>query len=671
MNKKKYKAIACAVVLATSFAAGQHGNLACAEEEYEEEAAWEESYPEEEPAAEVYVEPYIEETAPVENAAAVDALTEASASTPAAVEEIPAATEQKPAEALSTGQGDLYDKWKSHRPDFNEIDNAVQQLAGKTVVAVEVVSSNESIKPMAESAVSMKPGTPFSVTTMNKDIYAINDSGYFSDIYPSFEIVPEGVVVTYNVLENPVVQSVEINGNSKIEPTDKLNKFITVKTGEILNQKELNKDIVEIIKQYTTDGYIFAKISNLDMDRKTGKLTITINEGTLEGYKVKGNTKTKERVILREMRTKVGEPINKKDVVRSQQRLTNLGFFEKVEIVPTPGVEPNAVVLEITVTEKRTGAFGIGAGYSSSDGVMGTVSLNESNFRGTGDSVGASYVFGGNDSDTRGYTFSYRHPWVDKKETAWQISCYNRSYDYDDYDTNGNEIEEYMRKYSGVELGFSRPVSEYSTNYLNLRNRFDNYIEHKSGLDRTNYTTWRDYNFGTTRSVTFAHVTDTRDNAFYPMKGSRVSLSGEFAGLGGDFNYQKYTIDDQHYKKVGHAQVFALRGRYGHGNGSVIPESAQYRLGGQDSLRGYRDDQFRGKSMFLGTLEYRFPVISKVRGALFTDFGSAWDSGWTPDGMHAGFGFGVLVDTPVGPIRVDLAHGSQGNRVHFSVGTSF
>ena len=142
------------------------------------------------------------------------------------------------------------------------------------------------------------------------------------------------------------------------------------------------------------------------------------------------------------------------------------------------------------------------------------------------------------------------------------------------------------------------------------------------------------------------------------------------SGLGGDFSYQKYTVEDQRYRKVGHAQVIALRCMYGH-SGQQLPESAQYKLGGQDTLRGYRDDMFRDNSMFLGTIEYRFPVISKVQGALFTDFGGVWNSGWMPENMHSSIGFGFQIQTPVGPMRIDLAHGSQGNRVHFTVGTTF
>ena len=201
-------------------------------------------------------------------------------------------------------------------------------------------------------------------------------------------------------------------------------------------------------------------------------------------------------------------------------------------------------------------------------------------FRGTGDAISLSYETSGDDTDAHGYTFSYRRPWLDSKETVGTFRIYNRTYEYDDYDESGDLKETYMRKYSGGELTFGRPVSEYSTNYLTLRNCKDSYVKHVDDGnlgDRSTpaYEGWRRDNFGTTRSVTFEHVTDTRDNVYNPMSGSRLSLSGEFAGFGGDFDFQKYTVDGQRYIRAGRSQVFALRARYGVGKWTRPPSSPQ------------------------------------------------------------------------------------------------
>ena len=468
--------------------------------------------------------------------------------------------------------------------------------------------------------------------------------------------------------------TLSLSGNT-LYTNDELEHFLTVKRGEILNSNTLHDDISKIQEDYRAEGFILMKVTDINMD-KQGVITLKINEGILEGYAVKGNKKTKDKVILREMRQELGTPFNAKLARRSMQRVYNLGFFEDVNINMKPGIEPNAVIMEVNVKEKRTGTFGIGAGYSTSDGIIGMVSVSDTNFRGRGDLISIMYERSGDENDAHGYTFTYRHPWIDRHETAWRIQLYNRTYAYNDYDTKGNFKEEYMRRYSGGELTLSRPVSEYSTNYITFRNRRDKYVRHVSSGNAGNrstyqYADWRKKNFGLTRSITLEHITDTRDNIYMPTDGNKVDLSLEIGSFGGDFNFQKISIEHQNFRKAGdHDQVWALRGMAGYARGDLT-EFNEFRLGGQGSLRGYRDDQFRGSRMLLGSIEYRFPLAKKIQGALFTDFGGVWDTGFRPRNFKASIGIGVALNTPMGPLRLDYGRGSQGGRFHFSVGTTF
>ena len=561
--------------------------------------------------------------------------------------------------------------WAAKRPAEDEISNYLASQIGKTVVEINFSGATKATEPIARAALAMHVGDAISEEGLVKDRDAIYATGYFYDLYPTFEQVPEGVVLTYNVLENPELKEVKIEGNT-VESTEALMRLVTVKNGELLNSRTLQENVQAIQEKYRADGYILAKITDLNI-AQDGTLTIKISEGVLESYKVKGNKKTKDHVILREMRQKPGEPFNANQARRSMQRVYNLGFFEDVNVKMNPGVEPNAVVMEIDVKEKRTGSFGIGAGYSSSDGMVGMVSVSDTNFRGMGDTISLSYEMSGDDTDARGYTFMYRRPWLDKKETAGTLRVYNRTYEYDDYDENGNHKESFMRKYAGGEITISRPMSEYSTNFVTLRNRDDKYVKHtESGNagNRSGNTAWIKNNFGTTRSITLEHVTDTRDNIYEPTTGARASLSAEFAGLGGDFSYQKYTAGDAHYLKAGRSQVFVLRAQYGISKGTMS-EYSQFRVGGQDTIRGYREDQFRGTRMTLLSAEYRFPIVSKVTGALFADYGGAWSSGFMPENLHASVGVGLGLNTPIGPLRLDYGRGSQGGRVHFRVGGTF
>lgn len=652
MTREHYRKLACAVALATSFTAIPGVSSA---EEGAADAAVTASAAGETAASEAEAQSTSSSDAGKEQTAAVAAL------------------QQTAGNVAADTRSERISDWAKLRPTEEAIEAYKKKYEGKTIVDIEFDGATEATRATAQKAATLHVGDKYTAKGLDQDLAALFDTGYYYDLFPAFEEVPEGVILTYHLLENPVLRSLKITGNT-VEKTEALMALVPLKTGEILNSVELRRDVQKIQERYRADGYILTKITDLNID-KEGNLTIKINEGVIEGFKVKGNKKTKDYVILREMRQKVGEPFNAKKTQRSWQRVNNLGFFEEVNPKIIPGVNPNAVVVEWDVKEKRTGTFSVGAGYSSQDGVIGMVSVGDSNFRGTGDAVSITYEMSGDDTDSHGYSVSYRHPWLDKKETVGTFRVYNRTYEYDDYNADGDYLESYMRKYSGGEITLGRPVSEYSTNYITLRNRKDEYTKHtESGKygDRSTdaYKAWRDYNFGLTRSLTLSHVTDTRDNIYFPTSGGRVSITGEIGGFGGDFNYRKADIEDQRYFKAGHAQVWALRGQYGWGSGH-LSEFSKFKIGGQDSLRGYRDDQFRGDRMFLATLEYRFPIVSKVQGALFTDWGSAWDSGLWPDTLKGSVGIGLSLTTPLGPIRLDYGRGSDGGRVHFSVGGTF
>lgn len=551
----------------------------------------------------------------------------------------------------------------------------LQQFEGKTIVDIEFEGASNFTSATVRAAVVEHVGDTFSAATAIRDRNALINTGYFYEAYQTFETIPEGVVITFHVLENPILTDIVYTGNT-LYTKEELDHIMTVRRGEILNSNTLHDNIAALQEDYHEEGFILMKVTDMNID-KEGVLTLKINEGILEGYAVKGNKKTKDKVIIREMRQEVGTPFNAKLARRSMQRVYNLGFFEDVNVKMVPGVEPNAIIMEVNVKEKRTGTFGIGAGYSTSDGIIGMVSVSDTNFRGIGDTIAIMYEKSGNETDAHGYTFTYKHPWIDSKETAIRLQLYNRTYAYNDYDTDGEFKEEYMRKYSGGEFTLSRPVSEYSTNFITFRHRKDKYIRHVSSGnvgDRSTaaYKDWRHRNFGTTRSIILEHVTDTRDNIYEPTSGNKVNLSLELGGImGGDFTYQKVSIEHQHYLKAGdHSQVWAFRGMAGYGRGDMT-EFNQFRIGGQGSLRGYRDDQFRGNRMILGSLEYRFPIAKKVQGAIFTDWGGAWNNGLKPRGVKGSVGIGVALNTPMGPMRLDYGRGSQGGRFHFSIGTSF
>ncbi|AIF53778.1 outer membrane protein assembly factor [Pelosinus sp. UFO1] len=554
---------------------------------------------------------------------------------------------------------------------------------GKVVTSVSITGNATVAEKTIMDVVKVKPGETLTAEKIKQDMQAIYELGTFFDVVSNFNEVPEGVQVVYTVMENPVLQDIIIKGNTKVS-TDKLSSMLKVTKGSILNSKTLNENVRAIEQYYHDQGFILTKVSDVAMGTG-GVLTITINEGVLEGIQIKGNEKTKDYVITREMKLKPNQPFNVKDAKRSMQKVYNLGYFEDVNMKLNPGKEPNAIVLETTVVEQKTGKFSIGGGYSKSDGMIGIIELGDDNFRGTGDKINLHWEFGGTASN-RNYSVSYTRPWLDAKQTSLGFNFYNMTNEYNDYEDDGSTRSTYDKNRRGFDVTLGRPQGEYTQNYITLKHRDDSYVKWVSGVDYSgvqtdtatttfmgNHPNYLKDNFGTTNSISLMRVYDSRDNVFSPTEGNRVSLTAEFAGktLGGDFNYNKYTAESRNYIKVGHAQVVALRGTVGYADGKM-PDSGRFAVGGSDTLRGYRDDQFKGDKMLAATAEYRFPIASKVEGVAFSDIGKAWTGeGYKLNELEASVGVGIRVSTPIGPIRLDYAKGGQGAKTHFSFGGQF
>lgn len=580
-------------------------------------------------------------------------------------------------------------------------ENKLAQYLGKTITKQSVIGSTVLSEEEVLAVVKTKPGMELTEIGLSEDLGAIYDMGWFYDLRPEFKEVPEGVQVIYHVLENPTYSKLNLVGNTVIDK-QKINALFNLEEGSVVNLKDINRRVLKLEEEYRQAGYILARVTDVHMDQD-GTLNLTVNEGIVEDFKVKGNVKTKDYVITREMRLKKGQPFNAKDARRSMQRIYNLGYFEDVNVKLNPGKEPNSVEVEVSVVEMNTGTFGIGAGYSSADGFVGMISIGDKNFRGIGDTINIRWEFGG--EDNKNYDFSYTRPWLDDKETRATINLYDITNEYADYNIDGDEIARYDKKRRGQELTLSRRAEgEFISNYITIKNRDDIYEGEADGYEKdpdqyyepqfsgegggtpsrywnpeynypADYKERRKENFGVTRSITLGRVLDSRDNVYDPHEGKRISYSIEHAGfMGGDFDFTKFTADYRYYYRAGGEAVWALNLGAGYADGDM-PLSQRFSMGGSDTLRGYEDDQFRGNSMVKATLEYRFPIVKKVQGVLFTDNGYAWDKRFQDDFdfglIKNSFGVGLRINSPLGPVKLDYGYGDEGGKFHFSFGGQF
>lgn len=577
---------------------------------------------------------------------------------------------------------------------------SVNPFVGKTITGLSISGVSPEQANQLMSVLSEKVGDAVSVDGVFKDVQNIGNSGYFTEVNPIFTSVPEGVKIDFAVVTNPVVRGVVFEGNS-VYTSDVLTKYMAIPEGQIMNSVYVGQKVQGINAAYARDGYMLAHVDGIVVD-DNGMLHIHIVEGIVEDIIPAGNKKTRNKVITREFVQKVGKPFNKFLVRRSVERVYNLGFFDDVNVRMLPGEkDPNNVIIEIDVLEHKTGTITLGAGYSKSDGLMGIVEFGEDNLRGTGDKFKVHWEIGGK-KKYKNYQISYLKPWIDHRGTSLGFSFFNREDEYTDYDSDGSEVAQYNKKSKGFNISFGRQTGEYTRDYLTLESRSDKYkwdSDDSSGFrydkgagqspagtsgngwdNKTYDFAGMDYvgkNFGRINSITWQKVYDSRDNIYEPTRGRRISYTAQWAGhgLGGDFDFYKFTAEMRAYKKIGAKNVLAFRARGGFIQGDA-PYSQLFTLGGADTLRGYEDDQFRGKNMYNATLEFRFPIVKKVSGVLFTDIGDAWDAPNVPwykntKSFNYGVGAGIRITTPIGPVKLDYGIGKDKKKFHFSFGTQF
>ncbi len=478
------------------------------------------------------------------------------------------------------------------------------------------------------------------------------------------------------------VSSVEIEGN-KVYKEAELRKLINLAPNKVFDKSVLTKDVTALNDKYANTGYaLVSAFPDLipDEEKKTVRVIYRINEGdkyTVGKISISGNTKTRDKVIRREIKLDEGDTFDASALKRSYERLNNLQFFETVDMSPKPRHDEKIVDLDVNVKEKSTSSLSVGGGYSSIDGPVATASVTTGNLFGRGQYLKLMGELGGSSSF---YELSFREPWFLDKPLALGVSLYKTYRQYGDYDAKITGGSVFLTKSFWEYWAASIAYTLEQANIYDIQSDASSIVTDQAGVRLTS-------------SISPSLVRDTRDNYLDPSKGSRNSIGVTFAGLGGDNKFLKGLADSAWYFPVVGPTTFMVRGRIGLATGMFgkeLPLYQRFYIGDINTVRGinYGDagpkdvngQPIGGLKELIFNSEYIFPIVAeyKFKGVVFFDAGRAYDTGETlGSDLRYTTGAGIRWISPMGPIRVEWGYnlnkkpGEASSKVGFTFGSSF
>jgi len=587
-----------------------------------------------------------------------------------------------------------------------------QVLVGE--VAIKSPEGQPPLPPELEQriydAIATKPGRTVTRTQLQSDINAVFATGFFSNVQAEPEDTDIGVRVTFFVLPNPVLRSVNTEGTKVLED-GVVDRIFGSQIGKVTNLKDIQAGVKELEKYYQDKGYVLAQIVDIKATPE-GNINLVVSEGVIEDIKVAfinedGKTvdnegkpvtgTTRDFIITRELTIKEGEIFNKNAVQGDLQKVFALGLFEDLNIGLAPGTDPRKVIVTVNVKERNTGSIAAGAGLSSSTGLFGTVSFQQQNLGGNNQKLGLDIQVGERELL---FDLNFTDPWLagDPNRTSFTANIFNRSlfsYIFDSPIGIGSDNISPRINRLGTGFSFSRPLGSATTASLGLR------YERVSITSSNNNAISPTDSLGNPLSASgigqddllllqFAYATDQRDNPIKPSSGSVFRIASEQSipvGLGSVFLNRvrasySYFIPVNFLNFSEGTQTLAFNVQAGTVIGTLPPYEA-FQLGGSNSVRGWDEGKIgSGRSFGIFSAEYRFPVFNIVGGVLFFDYGTDLGSdsavpgnpagARNKPGNGAGYGIGVRVQSPLGSIRVDYGIGSNGGtQFSFGLGEKF
>lgn len=504
---------------------------------------------------------------------------------------------------------------------------------------------------------------------------------YLSEGYADFrvlsavaELAPEGdgFVITITLEEGERYKFGEQNVETTLKNLDpeKLKKELTTKAGNWYDASEIDKTTSRLSDLVGELGYAFVDVRpKTVVDRQNNSIAITyeIREGPrvyVERIDIHGNLRTRDKVIRREFRVVEGDAFNTSKIRRSRQRLENLGFFSKVDLQTKPGSAADQVVIDVDVTEQSTGELSLGAGFSTTEGPFGDVSLRERNLLGNGQDLRLGFRLSARRSRL---DLSFTDPYFLDRDIAAGFDLYTTTADY-------SSESSYEQDTIGGSLRGAFDVSENLRETVRYTLRRDNVHNVKDSASEViqdeEGDSWRSY-------VSNEYFYDRLNNRNTPTEGYYGRLQNDLAGFGGDTRFLRTSVGAGYYWPITGSWIGSFRSEVGYifGIGDDVTVVDRFFLGG-DSFRGFSargvgprdrntDDSLGGNLLYSGTAELSFPLGLPeelgLRGRLFSDFGAVTGLDNSSDNVddsatpRVSVGTGLTWRSPLGPIALDFA----------------
>ncbi|MBE7385317.1 MAG: BamA/TamA family outer membrane protein [Leptolyngbya sp. SIO1E4] len=631
---------------------------------------------------------------------------------PDAMEEdaTPPETEEPETEAEPSDEEDA--EQEAPEPEAGEAQ--AQVLVAEVAVAdSEGTPLTPELENRVYDAIGTRPGQTTTRDQLQQDINSIFATGFFANVRALPTDTPLGVRVTFVVDPNPVLSRVEVEGG-EVLPDTVIEEIFAPQYGDIINLLDFQDGILALNNWYQENGYVLAQVVAAPQIGEDGVVTLQVAEGVIEDIEVRfmteeglvedeeGNPirgKTREFIITREFSTQPGDVFQQRQIQSDLQRVFGLGIFDDVNLSLNPGrQDPRKVTVVVNVVERNTGSVAAGVGFNFTGDLFGTLSYRQDNFGGNNQKFSAETQL-----STRDLLFdiSFTDPWIggDPNKTSYTVNAFaRRSISLvfeggpDEIDLeNGDRVR--VNRYGGG-VTFRRPLNDIweasvGTRYQRVRTTDEDgdvFSEDAAGNPLTASGDGTDDLW----TVQFGIVQDLRNDAFTPTSGSVLRVGTEQSiplGSGNIFmnrlrgSYSYYLpVSFLNFSEGPQALAFNIQG------GTIVgdlPPYEAFSLGGTNSVRGYEEGEVgAGRSYLQASIEYRFPLFSFLGGALFLDAATDLGSGDAvpgspgPDrgkpGSGFGYGAGVRIQTPLGPIRVDYGINDEGDgRLHFGIGERF